>query len=113
MSLRYYIKNILFGLYCALIYIYLITKNNEGYYFLASDKMLYAIVISTILCPYSKYAIEHIFFKFIKKDFFRKRKNLNNAPVAKSNLFMLYNLLCLVLAIPFGLLGLFISIKNN
>ncbi|WP_249443215.1 colicin E1 immunity protein [Escherichia coli] len=24
--------------------------------------MLYAIVISTILCPYSKYAIEHIFF---------------------------------------------------
>ncbi|HFS3132092.1 TPA: colicin E1 family microcin immunity protein, partial [Escherichia coli] len=56
MSLRYYIKNILFGLYCALIYIYLITKNNEGYYFLASDKMLYAIVISTILCPYSKYA---------------------------------------------------------
>ncbi|HAE9831548.1 TPA_asm: colicin transporter, partial [Salmonella enterica subsp. enterica serovar Heidelberg] len=26
---------------------------------------------------------------------------------------MLYNLLCLVLAIPFGLLGLFISIKNN
>ncbi|HBY1414536.1 TPA: colicin transporter, partial [Klebsiella pneumoniae] len=25
----------------------------------------------------------------------------------------LYNLLCLVLAIPFGLLGLFISIKNN
>ncbi|HAF3589817.1 TPA: colicin transporter, partial [Salmonella enterica] len=24
-----------------------------------------------------------------------------------------YNLLCLVLAIPFGLLGLFISIKNN
>ncbi|WP_250151580.1 colicin E1 immunity protein [Escherichia coli] len=23
--------------------------------------MLYAIVISTILCPYSKYAIEHIF----------------------------------------------------
>ena len=76
MSLRYYIKNILFGLYCTLIYIYLITKNNEGYYFLASDKMLYAIVISTILCPYSKYAIEHIFFKFIKKDFFRKRKNL-------------------------------------
>ena len=73
MSLRYYIKNILFGLYCTLIYIYLITKNNEGYYFLASDKMLYAIVISTILCPYSKYAIEHIFFKFIKKDFFRKR----------------------------------------
>ncbi|MDD0691132.1 colicin E1 family microcin immunity protein [Shigella sonnei] len=62
--------------------------------------MLYAIVISTILCPYSKYAIEHIFFKFIKKDFFRKRKNLNNAPVAKLNLFMLYNLLCLVLAIP-------------
>ncbi|MCN3050508.1 colicin E1 immunity protein, partial [Escherichia coli] len=56
--------------------------------------MLYAIVISTILCPYSKYAIEHIFFKFIKKDFFRKRKNLNNAPVAKLNLFMLYNLLC-------------------
>ena len=49
--------------------------------------MLYAIVISTILCPYSKYAIEHIFFKFIKKDFFRKRKNLNNAPVAKLNLF--------------------------
>ncbi|WP_349771700.1 colicin E1 family microcin immunity protein, partial [Escherichia coli] len=30
------------------MYIYLITKNNEGYYFLASDKMLYAIVISTI-----------------------------------------------------------------
>ncbi|WP_302359604.1 colicin E1 family microcin immunity protein [Escherichia coli] len=45
--------------------------------------MLYAIVISTILCPYSKYAIEHIFFKFIKKDFFRKRKNLNNAPRGK------------------------------
>ncbi|MDD0581414.1 colicin E1 family microcin immunity protein [Shigella sonnei] len=28
------------------------------------------IVLITILCPYSKYAIEHIFFKFIKKDFF-------------------------------------------
>ncbi|WP_284499276.1 colicin E1 family microcin immunity protein, partial [Escherichia coli] len=27
-----------------------------------SDKMLYAIVISTILCPYSKYAIEYIAF---------------------------------------------------
>ena len=64
--------------------------------------MLYAIVISTILCPYSKYAIEYIAFNFIKKDFFERRKNL-----------MLYNLLCLVLAIPFGLLGLFISIKNN
>uniref|UniRef100_UPI000A3F598E colicin E1 family microcin immunity protein n=1 Tax=Frateuria defendens TaxID=2219559 RepID=UPI000A3F598E len=49
-DLRYYIKNILFGLYCTLIYIYLITKNSEGYYFLVSDKMLYAIVISTILC---------------------------------------------------------------
>ncbi|HFH3311941.1 TPA: colicin E1 family microcin immunity protein, partial [Pseudomonas aeruginosa] len=105
-DLRYYIKNILFGLYCTLIYIYLITKNSEGYYFLVSDKMLYAIVISTILCPYSKYAIEYIAFNFIKKDFFERRKNLNNAPVAKLNLFMLYNLLCLVLAIPFGLLGL-------
>ncbi|VDA52604.1 colicin E1 family microcin immunity protein [Escherichia coli] len=112
MSLRYYIK--IFCLAYTAHYIYIpYNKNNEGYYFLASDKMLYAIVISTILCPYSKYAIEHIFFKFIKKDFFRKRKNLNNAPVAKLNLFMLYNLLCLVLAIPFGLLGLFISIKNN
>ncbi|NYQ96998.1 colicin transporter, partial [Escherichia coli] len=48
MSLRYYIKNILFGLYCTLIYIYLITKNSEGYYFLVSDKMLYAIVLITI-----------------------------------------------------------------
>ena len=95
------------------VYIYLITKNSEGYYFLVSDKMLYAIVISTILCPYSKYAIEYIAFNFIKKDFFERRKNLNNAPVAKLNLFMLYNLLCLVLAIPFGLLGLFIAIKNN
>ncbi|MGE2353725.1 colicin E1 family microcin immunity protein [Escherichia coli] len=28
--------------------------------------MLYAIVISTILCPYSKYAIEYIAFNFIK-----------------------------------------------
>ncbi|ECB6419356.1 colicin transporter, partial [Salmonella enterica subsp. enterica serovar Durham] len=83
MSLRYYIKNILFGLYCTLIYIYLITKNSEEYYFLVTDKMLYAIVISTILCPYSKYAIEHIAFNFIKKDFFERRKNLNNAPVAK------------------------------
>ncbi|WP_324711821.1 colicin E1 family microcin immunity protein (plasmid) [Escherichia coli] len=36
--------------------------------------MLYAIVISTILCPYSKYAIEYIAFNFIKKDFFRKKK---------------------------------------
>ncbi|WP_280136858.1 colicin E1 immunity protein [Escherichia coli] len=89
------------------------TKNSEEYYFLVTDKMLYAIVISTILCPYSKYAIEHIAFNFIKKDFFERRKNLNNAPVAKLNLFMLYNLFCLVLAIPFGLLGLFISIKNN
>jgi hypothetical protein len=113
MSLRYYIKNILFGLCCTLMYIYLTTKNNDGYYFLLSDKMLYAIVINTILCPYAKYAIEHIFFHFIKRDFFKKRKNLNNAPVAKSNLLMLYNLFCLVLAIPFGLLGLFISIKNN
>lgn len=113
MSLRYYIKNIWFGLYCSLIYICLITKNNEGYYFLVSDKMLYAIVISTFLCPYSKYAIEHIVFNFIKRDFFEKRKNLNNAPVAKLNMLMLYNLLCLLLAIPFGLLGVFISIKNN
>src|SRR5699024_5210722 len=113
MSLRYYIKNILFGLYCTLIYIYLISKNSEGYYFLVSDKMLYAIVIRTILCRYSKYSIEYIAFNFIKKDYFERRKNLNNAPVAKLNLFMLYNLLCLVLAIPFGLLGLFISIKNN
>nr|AAB81228.1 12.5 kDa polypeptide [Aeromonas hydrophila] len=101
MSLRYYIKNILFGLYCTLIYIYLITKNSEEYYFLVTDKMLYAIVISTILCPYSKYAIEHIAFNFIKKDFFERRKNLNNAPRSKINLFMLYNLFVLVLAIPF------------
>ncbi|MCC9221145.1 colicin E1 immunity protein [Escherichia coli] len=36
--------------------------------------MLYAIVISTILCPYSKYAIEYIAFNFIKKDFFERRK---------------------------------------
>ncbi|MGI3209460.1 colicin E1 family microcin immunity protein [Escherichia coli] len=36
--------------------------------------MLYAIVISTILCPYSKYAIEHIFFKFIRKFFQKKKK---------------------------------------
>ncbi|MGO6137829.1 colicin E1 family microcin immunity protein (plasmid) [Escherichia coli] len=35
--------------------------------------MLYAIVISTILCPYSKYAIEHIAFNFIKKDFFEEK----------------------------------------
>ncbi|WP_250157968.1 colicin E1 immunity protein [Escherichia coli] len=41
--------------------------------------MLYAIVISTILCPYSKYAIEYIAFNFIKKDF-SKEENLNNAP---------------------------------
>ncbi|HFK3790556.1 TPA: colicin E1 immunity protein [Escherichia coli] len=32
--------------------------------------MLCAIVISTILYPYSKYAIEHIAFNFIKRDFF-------------------------------------------
>lgn len=104
MSLRYYIKYFIWPVLHTYIYIPY-NKNSEGYYFLVSDKMLYAIVISTILCPYSKYAIEHIAFNFIKKDF-RKKKNLNNAPVAKLNLFMLYNLLCLVLAIPFGLLGL-------
>ncbi|MGT8895513.1 colicin E1 family microcin immunity protein [Escherichia coli] len=36
--------------------------------------MLYAIVISTILCPYSKYAIEYIAFNFIKKDFSKEEK---------------------------------------
>ncbi|MCS1665243.1 colicin E1 immunity protein [Escherichia coli] len=34
----------------------------------------------------------------MKKDFFERRKNLNNAPVAKLNLFMLYNSMSLVLA---------------
>ncbi len=75
MSLRYYIKKyFIWPVLHTYIYIPYNKKNSEGYYFLVSDKMLYAIVISTILCPYSKYAIEYIAFNFIKKDFFRKKK---------------------------------------
>ncbi|EDJ7126619.1 colicin transporter [Salmonella enterica subsp. enterica serovar Stanley] len=113
MNLKYYIKNIRFGLYCTSLYLFFIIKENGNLYFLSSDHLTQAIIISTILCPFSKYAIEYFFFKFMKKDFFATKNNLNNAPIAKLNLIMLYDFLYLVLAIPFGLLGIIISIKNR
>ncbi|ECM9894808.1 colicin transporter, partial [Salmonella enterica subsp. enterica serovar Montevideo] len=77
-----------------------------------TDHIAQLLIISAFLCPYSKLAIEHITLNLIKKDFFTKSK-LNEAPVAKVNLLMLYNLLCLTLAIPFGLLGIILLIKKS
>lgn len=108
MKLKHYIKNSLFGFYCAFLYIFLSKKNDV----ILTDHIAQLLIISAFLCPYSKFAIKHITFKLIKKDFFTKCK-LNEAPVAKVNLLILYNLLCLTLAIPFGLLGVILLIKKR
>ncbi|EAN8329626.1 colicin transporter [Salmonella enterica] len=107
MKLKYYIKNSLFGFYCAFLYIFY-QKNDV----ILTDHIAQLLIINAFLCPYSKFAIEHITFKLIKKDFFTKCK-LNEAPVAKVNLLMLYDLLCLTLAIPFGLLGVILLMKKR
>lgn len=112
MKLKYYIKNSLFGFYATLLYIFLSIKESQNYEVILTDYIAQALIINAFLCPYSKFAIEHIAFKFIKKESFTKCR-LNEAPVAKVNLLMLYNLLCLVLAIPFGLPGIFMSIKQR
>ncbi|EPX9140569.1 colicin E1 family microcin immunity protein [Salmonella enterica] len=80
MNLKYYIKNIWFGLYCTSLYLFFIIKENGNIYFLSSDYLTQTIIISTILCPFSKYAIEYLFLKFMKKDFLQQKRILIMLP---------------------------------
>ncbi|EEJ7181399.1 hypothetical protein RL87_004866, partial [Salmonella enterica subsp. enterica] len=59
MKLKHYIKNSLFGFYCAFLYIFLSKKNDV----ILTDHIAQLLIISAFLCPYSKLAIEHIIFK--------------------------------------------------
>ena len=112
MHIKYYIKNVWLSLYITFLYAFLFIHQKGNIYLILSDSLFLLILISAILSPFSKYLIEYIAFRFIKKNFFETRKNLNNAPGAKAGLYMLYNLFYLALGIPFGLLGLFICIKK-
>ncbi|HAG0873153.1 TPA: colicin transporter [Salmonella enterica] len=107
MTINYYLKNILWGLFSTSVFICGWIKDQEDF---LSKPLFYILVINSFLYPFSRYANEYILSKFIKPSFFEKNFFKENPNIYK--LEAVYFCINYILAIPLGLLGIIISIKN-
>ena len=98
MTLKYYFKNLLFGLLC-LISSYIIWRDNRGPVFLG---ILAASVISFLLFPFAKKAMENVALYLVPEDFWHKGAFIDIPQ--KSTLYIFYYILCFVIAVPVGLI---------
>ncbi|EJY9250293.1 colicin transporter [Salmonella enterica] len=107
MTINYYLKNILWGLFSTSVFIYGWIKDQEDF---LSKPLFYILAINSFLYPFSRYANEYISSKIIKPSFFKKisRKGTPNTYKLEA----VYFCINYILAIPLGLLGVIISIKN-
>ncbi|WP_423890100.1 colicin E1 family microcin immunity protein [Edwardsiella tarda] len=98
MNLRYYIRNICWGLFIALISLYQWTQNPID---TTNQYMLVFSIASAPLLPFSKKAIECFALKFTKESFWHK--GFFSEDIGKNGLYAIYYLACFILAIPIGL----------
>ncbi|EKR4408774.1 colicin transporter [Salmonella enterica] len=108
MTIRYYIKNILWGLFSTSIFIYGWVKDQDDF---LSKPLFYILTINSFLYPFSRYAIEYTLSKFINPNFWEKDSFKKTPNIYK--LEAIYFCVCYILAIPLGLLGVIISIKQT
>lgn len=98
MTLKYYFKNLLFGLLC-LISSYIIWRDNRGPVFLG---ILAASVISFLVFPFAKKAMENVALYLVPEDFWHKGVFIDIPQ--KSTLYIFYYILCFAIAVPVGLI---------
>lgn len=108
MNVKYYLRYIFWGLLPTSVVIFKLIKHQNDF---ISNPFLYALIANTTLFPFSRYAIEFIALKFTTKEFWYKGGF--NIPFVSMKLEILYDFICYILAIPMGLLGIFITIKQK
>lgn len=82
-------------------------KRSRGF---LSKPLFYILAINSFSYPFSRYANEYILSKIIKPSFLEKYFFKENPNIYK--LETVYFCINYILAIPLGLLGVIISIKN-
>lgn len=107
MTIKYYLRNILWGLIPVLIMIYdWISKPH-------TDKQIFMLIFSMIngpLFPISKFTIETIALKLTNESFWER--GFFREDIGKNGLRAIFWLFCFVFAIPISIISLFITKKS-
>lgn len=107
MDVKFYFKNIVWGLIIVAIVFYDWDKNPEDK---KNSLMLIFSFFSCILCPFSIKMVEMISLKFSKKEFWKKDFFTSSVGGSLQAVFYLF---CFVFAIPLGLLfAIYKSVKT-
>ncbi|MCK8585274.1 colicin E1 family microcin immunity protein [Yersinia ruckeri] len=104
MTIKYYFKNIIAGLFIVIVFYYQWHKNQE------SEKETILLTLSIISCflyPLSKKLVEDVALSFTKKEFWQHDFFVH--PMGGSMQAILY-VFCFVFAIPFGVIFMILSI---
>ncbi|WP_019105605.1 colicin E1 family microcin immunity protein [Pantoea ananatis] len=107
MSVVYYFKNLIFGVFC------LFVVGWNWYLHPESEKLqvLFALaMISCLLYPVAKKTTECIALKFTNRSFWHK--GLLKDDIGKNGLYAIYWVFCFVFAIPLSLMSPFILRKT-
>lgn len=110
MTKSYYWKSQLWGIPCFLAFLYNAFKFHERFNLNIVICVIIAI-LSLILYPCCKFGIEALALHFTSREFWHR--GLFVETIGKNAIYVLYYMLCFLIALPVGLLYLIISLSKK
>lgn len=108
MTIKYYIKNIFFGVVAFIITVYFCAQDPHSE---RNVFMLVSAAINSILLPYAKMTVETIALKYTNKEFWHK--GFFSDDVGKNGLVAMLWVFCYIFALPLSVLWFFVKKKNK
>jgi len=103
-TIKYYLKNMFFGIVAFIITVNAYVKDPH------SDRnvfLLVAAVINGILFPYARMAVETIALKYTNKEFWHK--GFFSEDIGKNGLLAMFCFFCYIFALPLSILWFFVK----